>query len=48
MMNARLNADFGEAIALYVDASFEVQCEEYGAFGSGMNLDYERKFAYLK
>lgn len=36
-----------EAISRYVRGSFDVVCEPYESFGSGMALDYERKFDYL-
>ena len=38
---------FKDAISRYVRGSFEVACELYDGFGSGMALDYERKFDYL-
>lgn len=38
---------FHSAIRYYVSAPFEVSCEAYENFGSGMALDYERKFQYL-
>ncbi|MGC4071066.1 MAG: hypothetical protein QM760_00800 [Nibricoccus sp.] len=38
---------FAEAIARYLHHPFEVSCETYESFGSGMTLDYERKFQYL-
>ncbi len=38
---------FLAAIQVYVDAPIEVVCEVYESFGSGMALDYERKFSYL-
>lgn len=38
---------FKDAISRYVRGSFEVVCEPYESFGSGMALDYERKFDYL-
>ncbi len=38
---------FCEAIARYVAAPVMVSCEAYETFGSGMQLDYERKFDYL-
>jgi phenylacetate-CoA ligase len=38
---------FHSAIGRYVPANFEVTCERYEQFGSGMALDYERKFQYL-
>jgi len=37
---------FAEAIAPYVQAPLEVTCQPYESFGSGMALDYERKFDY--
>jgi phenylacetate-CoA ligase len=42
-----LDQRFHEAIAAYVKAPIEVVCERYEKFGSGMTLDYERKFQYL-
>lgn len=45
---AELVAAFEKAICRYVRAPFELSCEAYEAFGSGMSLDYERKFAYLE
>jgi phenylacetate-CoA ligase len=45
--SADLNKRFASAIAHYLDQPFEVTCEAYEAFGSGMTLDYERKFQYL-
>ena len=38
---------FLAAISLYVTAPIKVICEPYETFGSGMALDYERKFSYL-
>ena len=38
---------FTEAISRYARGSFDVVCETYESFGSGMSLDYERKFDYL-
>jgi len=38
---------FLRAIQVYVDAPIEVVCEAYETFGSGMTLDFERKFNYL-
>lgn len=38
---------FRGAIALYASPPLEVVCEPYESFGSGMTLDYERKFPYL-
>ena len=43
-----LNRRFAEAMAAYVMAPLQVRCEEYLAFGSGMALDFERKFAYIE
>ena len=45
--SAQLEQDFAKALAFYVRAPFEVSCEAYETFGSGMTLDYERKFQYL-
>lgn len=42
-----MNARYASAISRYVKAPFEVVCEPYASFGSGMALDYERKFDYL-
>lgn len=42
-----LNERFTAAIAHYLHHPFEVSCEAYEGFGSGMSLDYERKFQYL-
>lgn len=42
-----MEKQFLVAIRGYVSAPIEVSCETYGAFGSGMTLDYERKFQYL-
>ncbi|MDY7009772.1 MAG: hypothetical protein SVV80_03355 [Planctomycetota bacterium] len=39
---------FAEAVAKYVHAPLAVTCHAYESFKSGMGLDYERKFAYLK
>ncbi len=44
----RLQDRFAEAVAPYTAAPLRVACEEYGAFGNGMALDYERKFDYLE
>lgn len=44
---SELNRRFQDAIASYVDAPITVSCENYQSFGSGMALDYERKFQYL-
>lgn len=38
---------FFAEITRYVSAPIRVSCERYEDFGSGMALDYERKFAYL-
>jgi hypothetical protein len=38
---------FRAAITHYVSAPYAVVCEAYEGFGSGMALDYERKFQYL-
>jgi phenylacetate-CoA ligase len=43
----RLPIEFAAAISQYVRAPFKVSCEPYSVFGSGMSLDYERKFDYL-
>lgn len=40
-------ARFEEAVARYAGGPVRVACEPYEAFGSGMALDYERKFDYL-
>lgn len=45
--DAALPAAFHAAISNYVDAPYSVTCEAYESFGSGMGLDYERKFQYL-
>jgi len=45
--NQDMNRRFASAIARYLDQPFEVICEVYETFGSGMTLDYERKFQYL-
>ena len=39
---------FAETIAAYTGPHIAVTCERYEGFVSGMSLDYERKFAYLK
>jgi phenylacetate-CoA ligase len=44
---SELDARFHDAIARYVSGSFVAACESYETFGSGMVLDYERKFQYL-
>lgn len=45
--SADLGARFASAIAHYAPACFDVVCERYETLGSGMALDYERKFDYL-
>lgn len=42
-----LNREFTRAMSVYVSAPLHVTCEGYAEFGSGMALDFERKFAYL-
>jgi phenylacetate-CoA ligase len=39
---------FAAALSRYVHAPLEVTAETYESFGSGMALDYERKFNYLE
>ncbi|HEU4365351.1 MAG TPA: hypothetical protein VFT13_07780 [Candidatus Krumholzibacteria bacterium] len=43
----KLTERFAAGIAAYVRVPFEVTCERYDEFRSGMALDYERKFQYL-
>jgi phenylacetate-CoA ligase len=43
----QLEEQFAEAISRYAGAPVVVSCERYEAFGSGMALEYERKFDYL-
>jgi phenylacetate-CoA ligase len=38
---------FSAAILPYVRQPLDVVCEAFESFGSGMSLDYERKFQYL-
>lgn len=38
---------FAAAMSPYVGAPLDVSCEAYERFGSGMGLDYQRKFDYL-
>jgi len=38
---------FADALAAHLRAPFDVDVEAYETFGSGMRLDYERKFDYL-
>ncbi|MBC8041532.1 MAG: hypothetical protein H7Y06_13395, partial [Opitutaceae bacterium] len=45
--SAEIEEGLRAAIARYVEAPIKVVCEPYESFGSGMTLDYERKFAYL-
>lgn len=45
--NHELEAFYAEAIGRYAGGPVRVRCERYEAFGSGMTLDYERKFDYL-
>jgi phenylacetate-CoA ligase len=45
--DAAIAERFRTAISHYVSAPFVVSCEAYEDFGSGMSLDYERKFQYL-
>lgn len=42
-----LSERFRAAISHYVRPMIDVSCEPYESFGSGMSLDYERKFQYL-
>lgn len=42
-----LDRGFAQAMSPYIRAPLHVMCEAYGGFGSGMGLDYERKFDYL-
>ena len=45
--DAGLAGRYADAIDRYAPVPVAVACVEYGAFGSGMSLDYERKFDYL-
>ncbi|MBC8010136.1 MAG: hypothetical protein H7067_08565 [Burkholderiales bacterium] len=45
--SAEIEEGLRVAITRYVEAPIKVVCEPYEYFGSGMTLDYERKFAYL-
>lgn len=45
--NSEMEKQFKAAISRYVHSCFEVICEPYESFRSGMALDYERKFDYL-
>jgi hypothetical protein len=42
-----ITESFAEAISYYVNHPIHITCEQYASFGSGMALDYERKFDYL-
>lgn len=44
---ADLDNRFTDAISRYVRPPFQVGCEAYATFGSGMTLDFERKLDYL-
>jgi phenylacetate-CoA ligase len=44
---SEIEQGFRAAISEYVSAPIRVICEAYETFGSGMTLDYERKFSYL-
>jgi phenylacetate-CoA ligase len=46
--SSELRLRFQRAIGSYVSSPFEISCEVYETFGSGMSLDYEQKFQYLK
>lgn len=46
--DARLAGQFRATIGHYVRAPLEVTVEPYETFGSGMTLDFERKFSYLE
>ena len=43
-----LDRMFADALRHYVHAPMDVKCQSYEEFGSGMALDYERKFSYLE
>ena len=45
--SSEIEKKFASAISHYVRGLFDVVCESYETFGSGMALDYERKFDYL-
>jgi phenylacetate-CoA ligase len=47
MPDRKLTERFAAGIAVYVRAPFDLTCERYEEFRSGMALDYERKFQYL-
>jgi phenylacetate-CoA ligase len=42
-----LSRRFYNSVASYVSVPIEVVCQRFEEFGSGMNVDYERKFDYL-
>lgn len=42
-----LDRRFAEAIGQYAEGPIRVRCQPYASFGSGMRLDYERKYDYL-
>jgi len=44
----QLGERFRDAILHYARQPLEVVCETYEGFGSGLALDYERKFQYLE
>lgn len=44
----QLGERFRDAILHYARQPLEVVCETYESFGSGLALDYERKFQYLE
>ena len=46
--SSEMDARFTDAIAAYTGNHVEITCERYESFVSGMSLDYERKFPYLK
>jgi phenylacetate-CoA ligase len=46
--DADIERRFTEAISGYAGGRVTITCERYEDFGSGMSLDYERKFPYLK
>lgn len=45
---ADLAERFAAALRPYVTAPLEIRCEPYERFGSGMVVDYERKFPYVE
>ena len=42
-----IQKQFAQAIQIYAGVFVKVECQAYAAFGSGMTVDYERKFDYL-